>query len=464
VDVSTGCRDKSAAQARLTELTKQQEQIRAGVITASEVKTAKHGRAPLADVIAAYGRALADKQRSGQHVAKTMRYLERAAKAMDWRTLANMDGEHLVAWIAGENFGARTANYFVVAFKSFATWAARKGYQSKSPFAHVERRNEGADRRHLRRPLSVDELHRLFEAARLRPIQEALRTRREASPETLDAARWLGETRAMAYWTAAATGLRWGELRSITLGAVRLEATPPHIALEARHEKARKGATLPVPESLAAGLRDYIVERRKRLSGHSRGLAGDRGTVVVLPSTTDNMPLFDVPESMSKIFHRDCAAAGIERCDSASRVVDVHSLRGTFATQLARAGVSLQVAQRLLRHSDPKLTANAYTHLTLVDTSDAVNKLPSFGVPANQQAVEKASNLVTPTVTPKSRNACHLGASAVNSNTLQQHRKVDGTDRISTNNDRPLQEVARKKESGPGRGRTYDQVIMSHLL
>ena len=51
--------------------------------------------------------------------------------------------------------------------------------------------------------------------------------------------------------------------------------------------------------------------------------------------------------------------------------------RVTFATLLARAGVPLVQAQHLMRHSDPKLTANVYTRLELVDRRKAVEKVRS---------------------------------------------------------------------------------------
>jgi len=52
-----------------------------------------------------------------------------------------------------------------------------------------------------------------------------------------------------------------------------------------------------------------------------------------------------------------------------------HALRVTYATMLARAGVSLVQAQTLMRHSDPKLTANIYTRLQLHDGHAAVAKI-----------------------------------------------------------------------------------------
>lgn len=56
-------------------------------------------------------------------------------------------------------------------------------------------------------------------------------------------------------------------------------------------------------------------------------------------------------------------------------VVDFHSLRVTYATNLARAGVSLQEAQKLMRHGDPKLTMNVYTRLGIHDLHAAVDAL-----------------------------------------------------------------------------------------
>ena len=47
--------------------------------------------------------------------------------------------------------------------------------------------------------------------------------------------------------------------------------------------------------------------------------------------------------------------------DVAGRTVDFHSLRTTFGTNLAKAGVSPQMAQRAMRHSDMRTTLNHYT-------------------------------------------------------------------------------------------------------
>jgi integrase len=48
-------------------------------------------------------------------------------------------------------------------------------------------------------------------------------------------------------------------------------------------------------------------------------------------------------------------------CVKRGHVVDFHALRVTYGTELDRQDVSLGVRQALLRHSDPRLTANTYT-------------------------------------------------------------------------------------------------------
>jgi integrase len=54
----------------------------------------------------------------------------------------------------------------------------------------------------------------------------------------------------------------------------------------------------------------------------------------------------------------------------------VHDLRSTTATLLARSGVGFVVAQRILRHSDPRLTTNIYSRVDLVDLQAGIDRIP----------------------------------------------------------------------------------------
>jgi excisionase family DNA binding protein len=57
------------------------------------------------------------------------------------------------------------------------------------------------------------------------------------------------------------------------------------------------------------------------------------------------------------------------------RKMRFHDLRHTTATLLLRAGVDVVRVQRILRHSDVRLTADTYGHLVVEDLRDAVNTI-----------------------------------------------------------------------------------------
>ena len=71
-------------------------------------------------------------------------------------------------------------------------------------------------------------------------------------------------------------------------------------------------------------------------------------------------------------------SAGIPRKDDRGSVVDIHALRHTCGTRHARGRSPLQNTQKLLGHSDPKLTASTYSHIEGDDLRADVEGLPSF--------------------------------------------------------------------------------------
>ena len=68
--------------------------------------------------------------------------------------------------------------------------------------------------------------------------------------------------------------------------------------------------------------------------------------------------------------------------DHAGLVADFHSLRHTFISNLARAGVHPKLAQSLARHSDINLTMSRYTHTTRGEQSEALAALPDLSAAA----------------------------------------------------------------------------------
>ena len=56
------------------------------------------------------------------------------------------------------------------------------------------------------------------------------------------------------------------------------------------------------------------------------------------------------------------------------RVLDFHSLRGTFITWLSREAFHPRKVQLLARHSDINSTMKTYTYLTLKEVAEALPK------------------------------------------------------------------------------------------
>jgi integrase len=209
----------------------------------------------------------------------------------------------------------------------------------------------------------------LFHAAETRPLHEITvvrtgkkqGTRHSNVRESIKAkATRLGLERKMIYATMIYTGLRKSELASISIGQAFLDHEIPHLVLKAKHAKSRRGAILPLHPQLVPRLREWL------------NLKTAQGKL------SPKEKLFHVPDSLCKILNRDLKFAGIEKRDVLDRVVDVHALRHTHATILAKRGVSPKVAQSSMRHSCIRLTMNVYTHLELTDVAEGVKQIPDF--------------------------------------------------------------------------------------
>jgi integrase len=368
--VSTGCRDESAARQFLAVQVRRAERVRSGVMTRREADAADGMRESIGVHFGVYLDQMRGR-RGGpvteSHRTDTRRYLDRLAADCRWTCLADLTRESFDRWISGESAkgrSARSINAFRAALISFANWASSPdvGRLPSNPFVGVKKVDQDADPRRRRRALTPDELTRLIQAAGNAPDRPQTR-RREGDTQSTGrpAERLTGAARGDLYAFLAGTGLRVGEVKQLTVADVRLDAVPPHIRIPAAVAKSRKEQTVPLRSDLAALMR--------------RRLAGRKPTDTV----------FDIPAGLIRRFNGDCARAGIPKRDEEGRTVDVHSLRTTFGTMLAVAGVSPRVAMELMRHSDIQLTTKIYTDPRLLPLA---------------AAIEATSSVVTRVVTP----------------------------------------------------------------
>jgi integrase len=190
-------------------------------------------------------------------------------------------------------------------------------------------------------------------------IDSTVVTRLMATDKANDPLEALGRFRAIAYRTLLMTGLRKGELSRLTVADLHLADPIPHVQLPAKITKNGQEDFVPLRADLVAELKGWVTERFGPGTPPPDGI------------------LFEIPADFLRAFNRDLKAAGIPKRDERGRTVDIHALRMTFGTMLSKSGVPPRVAQRLMRHSDIRLTMQTYTDPKLFDLMGAIDSLPS---------------------------------------------------------------------------------------
>jgi site-specific recombinase XerD len=261
--------------------------------------------------------------------------------------------------------------------KQFCSWAVRQELLAANPIAEMEGVKGGTERE--RRALSIDEQRALLAWTAAAPDQvwhdRAGNVRDKIS----------GAERALVYRLVIETGLRLSEVRSLTRDSFRLtlvangKATPC-VQLRAKNEKNRKGSTLRLRTATAKMIGEHIARKLPGARAFAmpkldeavgmirRDLAGARAAWIGEAANPDERR------------EREASTFLAEK-DEGGAVFDFHALRVTFITNMARGGVPLQMAVKLARHSDPKLTVNIYTKAGVQDTEEAIDRLPDLDSP-----------------------------------------------------------------------------------
>jgi integrase len=220
--------------------------------------------------------------------------------------------------------------------------------------------------------------------------------------------------------TAIWTGMRKGELLGLRKSDVDVEAGTITIrrSYDADTTKGGHADVIPIADPLKPFLQQALLASR---------------SVYVFPADDGSMRPRDT--ALQDVLRRALARAGLvngyehscRRCkarkaphvehhaDAARRYCPVcgmklwpkpvhrrlrfHDLRGTTATLLARGGAPLVVAQRILRHSDPRLTANVYSRVDLGDLRDGLKRIAIPAMPT--LAIANSAATLVPPVSPR---------------------------------------------------------------
>jgi integrase len=362
--VTTGSRDRRAAELIAADIVRKAELKRAGIVDPFEGHTARGLDQHLADFLTTL-RARNVVQKYAEEREGCIQAFLAHSGARRLKDLTLVAASAWIEEVKARGLSARSVNSRVRALKQWGRWLQTTRRVQFDPFDGLRQLNEASDRRHVRRALTPAEAQRLLDAARTRPLREAEASRIHAGVTDSERARLtrLGEARALVWLLAVSTGLRMGEIRRLRY----CDVEHGRVSIPAASAKSRRDQSVPLPQRVAEAIARYRPKD-----------ATPTDTLVppgAFPNTTT--------------FHRDRAAAGIERRDAEDRVVDAHALRTTYISWLSATGASPRVTQALARHASGT-TTERYLDLRLLDFDAAVERLPLPDGPAARRPATEA--------------------------------------------------------------------------
>ena len=313
--------DKQVAEQKLKAIIKESEMEKAGIIAPRLER--KSASKMLTDHLADFIADLRAKGRAERYVKGVNSSVTTIIEDCSWSIIADIRSDDFIMWRSRQKKAPKTLNEYLNAVNTFLNWMQKIGRISHQPLAKIEK-VDIRGKQQKRRAITDEEFLRLL------AVSQDYR---------------------LLYLSAVYTGLRLGELSGLVWDNVKLDHEQPHIHIPAHLTKNRMQAIIPLHPQL---VKEFTNERE----GKER--------------TEHLFPYYKNPD---RRFQRHRREAGIETIDETGRKLDFHSFRYTFATKLARKGVSQRLTQELMRHSDPKLTANLYTDVSHLPTFEAVQDL-----------------------------------------------------------------------------------------
>ncbi len=358
-EVSSKTGDKRLAQRIANQIEEDVVAKRKGLIDPDDHRFATHNRRAIAEHVVEY---LTTCERAGQaakNIDEKRRHLERLIAEGEIKRLSDLTPDLLEANMAAMTVrkktdqrdaegkpvyvtvpaSARTRNFRRQAAVAFGNWCKKTGRVRRNALEVVPKADERADRRRVRRALEDDEAARLLAVARERDAELNGDPHYPHKPSC----------RAAWYSAALYAGLRRGDLKRLRWADIDFAAGTITIA----NGKAKRTDVIPMHPEVVSELE--AIRPTMQINA-----AGGRVFQTAVTARTQRA---------------DFERAGIT-ADSEGRVADLHALRTTMATNLARAGVAPQTAMKLLRHASIETTMRSYTVLTLNDTARAIEALP----------------------------------------------------------------------------------------
>lgn len=259
--------------------------------------------------------------------------------------------------VVGKIKTAQTRKHYERAIKSFSKWLETTEQVARDPLARLAVTYVGeADVVHSRGEFAIRQVNEIIRAAAMGPRRAGL----------------TGRQRAHLYLIATTTGFRAREcaaLRKCDFGEGM-----QFLTLDGTFTKNNKRAIQPLPPAIRQPLIDYLVNLAPEEFLWPGGWRRDEnGRWVEAGWVKDRRA--------GEILRVDAALAGIVigrkgKDKNGGKVLDFHSFRHTYISNLERAGVSVSTKEQLSRATAGVI--ERYTHRELSELTTVVERMPAL--------------------------------------------------------------------------------------
>lgn len=294
----------------------------------------------LRDVVPSYGEALSAEEDLSPHTVRA--YLSDAKALEDFlgetRAIVELSPEDIECFaehLLASGLKRSSARRRVAGIRKLCSWLSSNGWLDSNPA--VRCRVKPARERTLPKALSTRDAARLL---------NHLKSRSDAACQTAGTRHSPATSTYLAVALMVATGLRVGELASLTVGDIDLDGGSIRVVGKGRRER----VVYVPPGQLLSNLDEYLTQRSAAQNDPLIANRSDRGLTTA---------------ALRDRISRAARRAGIERR------ITPHMLRHTCATHLLDAGVDIRIVQRLLGHASIS-TTEIYTHVSDVSLRRAI--------------------------------------------------------------------------------------------
>ena len=328
--------------------------IRAGCLDPREADAADAERVPLAHHVEEYLTDLQSRCTPAHlvNVRKQLAWFMTETKVTRLSLIRPSLATTALITLRNSGCGDQTCSHYATAWKSFTKWLAKDRRTRTDLLADFETPKVVSSA--TRKALNPDQLGQLITRVSDLPPRRGIS----------------GLDRSWLYHLAAVTGLRRGELQSLTPGSFNLESVPPRVSLPGQDTKNSENAVLPLPRTMTESLSTWLATK------------------------TPGKPLWKIVLNTADLIRADLEAAGVP-----SEGFDFHCLRHSYVSAIVQCGGSVKDSMELARHHDADLTFNRYAHTRLQDLAAIVDRLPDLSAhTCPTVAASSGLNGATPTL------------------------------------------------------------------